>query len=242
MRRATLSDLIEEVKAEIGAEASSRSNDNGIRQSLKRTQRKWWLDFRPSFLDIKVMVNVPAGTQYIDLPDKISYEGMKQLYLKFGDYYYELNEGVEVVDYSYRDSFADERSYPVLSWQRYERETTQGEGDDAVIVRTDGIELHPIPAVDVDVVFDATKNLNPFEADTDRSTLDGTALALSVAGELLIRSKQNDGYIKVKEAKKMMEDFNQRNDDGRPLSFNRGNNKLVFPMSHLTYLRPPNAR
>ena len=236
MRQETLANLMEEVKAEIGTEASSGSDDDGIRQALKRTQRMWWLEFRPAFLDIRVLVEVVAGTQFVSMPENISYEGIKKLYLQFGEYYYEMNQGISVDDYSYRDSFADERDYPVFSWQRHNREVV-GDNDERTI--EDGIELHPIPSTDVNIVFDATRNLYPFEEDTDKSTLDGTALALSVAGELLIRANQNDGHLKRTRAKKMMAGFNRRNADGRTLSFNRGGQRVTIPKSHLVYLHPP---
>ena len=195
-RNQTLLKLLQDYRAEIRASGNAAHNAaarEGQVHLLQRTQEMLWDKHDWSFLRVERTFDVQAGQRYYDTPDDIVIDRVETLYVRYGEEWCRLGDGITDEHYSTWDSDLDERSWPVEQWQVYEGEQ---------------IELWPVPADDADatslegrIKIVGIRSLRPLVADTDRADLDDRLIVLYAAAETLAARGAEDAAVKLQLAR-----------------------------------------
>lgn len=182
-----MDELVVQLRAEIGDSTNVAMGLDGapaLKQTLKRVQETYHLDFDWPHLDIKRDEVVPAGQRYFTFDPDVDPDRIFEAWVFASGRWEPLVPGISQEHYNSIDSEAGQTGTPAR-WQRYE----------------DGqFELWPVPDTDTKVRFRCIRKLKPFSAGTDVCTLDSTLLVLHAAAELLARAKSEDASLKLTQA------------------------------------------
>jgi len=186
-RGTSLSQLRDQLRAEIGASPNPAMGTNQVHQMnllLSRTQERLWADFDwPLFL-VTRDIELKDGQRYYAFPNDLDFGRINHTEVKYSGVWRPMEYGIGNADYNFMDSDEGERQDPSLKWATYEGGSQ--------------FEVWPIPASnDMTLRFTGIRKLAPLIADTDVCELDDHLLTLYAAAELLSHNKSPDAPSKL---------------------------------------------
>jgi hypothetical protein len=190
MARGTqLSALVDQLRAEIGASTNVAMGVNmlpNLKQLLRRTQDRLWVEFDWPFAFIERDEPLLNGQRYYTFDNEIDFDRISKAEVKWSDTWRSLAYGIGAEQYNTSDSDAGEKEDPVTNWRHYEGNQ---------------FEVWPVPASDdAKIRFKAIKKLPPLVNDSDVALLDDNLIVLAAAAELLARAKSDDAPAKQQAA------------------------------------------
>ena len=203
-----LSTLVVMLKAEVGDSlVAGTQQDATYKQLLAIKQKLLVAEFDFPYMEDQWDVPAPAGSRYLTLP---STDVLGQSYamefnrpLKVMRYYNlryeEIEYGIGPDQYNYRNSDRGESVDPIQRWRWIQYSNPQS--PPTVLQK---FEVWPINNVEQTIRFYGQRALNPLVVDTDRADVEDLLLVLSVAVEILSRSKQADAPLRLQNAAKRL--------------------------------------
>lgn len=198
MRYMTLNELLDELRAEAGL---SQNVAHGVtlvdphKALLRRVQEELWLTYDWPHLSTVQNVTVPAGQRYTAYPDRVAFEGIKDVWARDDQQtdWRKLGYGIGLDHLNDVDSDDGETQSPVRRWQHYISPAGEAINDNM-------FEVWPVPERDTTVRFAAKRKLFPLTDNTHKTTIDGPLIALQAAAEILARQKAEDAALKLQRA------------------------------------------
>lgn len=185
-RGTSLSQMRDQLRAEIGASANPAMGTNAVHQMnllLSRTQERLWADFDWPFMVVSRDVPMLVGQKIYSFPADLDFNRVIDTNVKYSATWRGLDYGVGVEQYNFMDSDAGKRQDPVQRWQHN---------------GLSQFEAWPIPASNDTIIrFNGIRNLNPLVADTDVCDLDDKVIVLFAAAEMLAHNKAADAEAKA---------------------------------------------
>lgn len=183
--RLTLGEMLEDLRAEIGASLAPGHNLNQTqaqKYALRRTQRELYAAYDWPNLITEERVDVAQGTRYVAPFETIDYEQINELFTSYGSDWLSVKYGIDPSLYNSYDPESGEQSYAI---QRYQPVPQTGE-----------IEVWPIPNQATKLIARGQMKLCDLKADDDKSTLDGTLIVLFAAADMLTSWSREDATAK----------------------------------------------
>lgn len=200
MRYMTLTDMLDELRAEAGI---SQNVSHGVTQInphkalLRRVQEELYLSFDWPHLQTSAVVDVDAGTRFDAYPENFVFEGVKEVWCKdldtAGARWLPVEYGIGSDELNAIDSDEDERKYPTARWQNY----VNGEDDET---NQNMYEVWPVVDRNVRFRFVGRRALFPLIDGEDKSTIDAPTIILHAAAEILAKQKSEDASLKLGKA------------------------------------------
>jgi hypothetical protein len=185
-RGTSLSQLRDQLRAEIGASANPAMGTNAVHSMnlmLSRTQERLWNDFDWPFMVVDRDVPMQTGQRYYAFPSDLDFNRVFQTDVKYSATWRTVGYDIGVEQFNFMDSDEGERQDPVLRWQHT--------GDVQ-------FEVWPIPASNDTIIrFKGVRNLKPLVMDTDVCDLDDKLIVLFAAAEMLAHNKAADADTKA---------------------------------------------
>jgi hypothetical protein len=192
MRTATMLEMVKNLRAEAGhslAVAQGVNQVDTLKYLLKRTQEELWVAFMWPELVIRVQVPMVSGQYTYTWPVDMSFDMVRETYFADNDSanWKLIGYGIDE-DKIKPDGTNTNRADPVQAWD---------------VLGPTAFRVWPTPNSSVGYVrFKGQRQLAPFAADADVSTLDATAIVLFAAAELLARAKAEDAASKQQKAQR----------------------------------------
>jgi hypothetical protein len=167
-------------------------------------------------------VRVAAGARYSAYPDRTTNNGVLHVYAKplNETQYRPLTYGIDIEQLNTKDSDAGERDDPIQRWEHYIPDGTE-------VISNNMFQVWPIPLTDTVIRFERKRALAPL-SDTDQhsSTLDGPAIILHAAAEILAGQGAADAQLKLGKATTRVDLLRAREAsvDNRPITRGYGRN------------------
>lgn len=193
-RQTTLATLYTMLKAKLGQNTVQTNTQTRYYQLLSDKQK--WLanEYDFPFLKDKFDVAVPAGSRYLSFPTidnegntaAINLERPILVEVFWTNEWQVVEFGIGSTEYNYLNSDAvGQIQDPIQRWD------WTGEQE---------FEIWPIPATAQKIRFTGQRQLSVLAADTDKADLDDEMLVLFVAADILMRSRQADAELCMKQA------------------------------------------
>lgn len=189
MARMKLKDMIEALRAEIGASLSpghNLSQDSTHRYILERVQRELYLNFDWTHLLTEERVPVVAGNRYSPTLTAVDYEQINEVWCSYGSEWVPLGFDFGPEVYGEYDPESGDQGYPVLRYRPY--------------FPNEAIELWPIPSSNVTLIVKGQRALGALKDPDDLSTLDGTLIVLFAAADVMADLDRDDAARKSAKA------------------------------------------
>jgi hypothetical protein len=187
----TLSNMVRNLKSEIGAALSIAQGQNQLstlQYLLQRTQIELWTAF--TWPDLKVRVNTPtaAGQYKYPYTPAMGFDQIRETWWAQANSSEWTEVGYGIAEYMIRgDDTNSMAGDPVQFWD---------------VADTANFRVWPTPASVGYVRFIGNKALAPFILDTDVSTIDSTVITMFAGAELLARAKAADAQTKLQKAQR----------------------------------------
>lgn len=181
----TLAQLVDQVRAEIGASVNPAQGTGQlaqIQQTIRRTQARLYAEFNWPHLFGFRDENLQPGERYYTFNTDVNFDKITKAEVYYTTSWRPVCYGIENQDYNLTNSETGQRSDPVMKWQHYDRNQ---------------FEVWPIPDAAGQVLrFRAMLNLRPLLANEDQCDLDSDMLVLFAAAEILTKLKSADAGAK----------------------------------------------
>lgn len=175
----TLTDLIEQLRAEIGQStdpAVSEGERAALVHSINRAYEFYHYDFDWPHLRVRSDKLTNAGQRYYDLPTDIDFDRVEQVETKFGGSWLPVVRGIENDDYDALDSESDTRLDPIIKWDLIDA----GSGAQ--------VEVWPLPATNnLTIRFTGFKKFSKLVSGSDQAVIDDRLIILGAAAKILTR-------------------------------------------------------
>jgi hypothetical protein len=186
-RNVTLSELVRQLRAEIGASTSVSQGIGSIdslQQTLRRTQERIYTEYNWPFLVIERDEPLVSNGRYYTFDSEVNYDRILSVYVKYANSWRDVKYGFDPMIYNIDDSDDGETNDPVRAWRIYE---------------DNQYEVWPVPSSNGTQIlrFRCIRNLKPLIANTDVCDLDATMIVLFSAAEILQRLKAEDAQSKL---------------------------------------------
>lgn len=194
MRGKTLAELLQQLKAEIGDDLTSSSEDGRYQVLLSTAQQELATAWDWSFLRVKAGdadVAVPAGSRYLTMP-LLNLDREVKAECFFNNYWQCVEHGIGSDEYNLYDSDQSEVQDPIQRWQEIS-ETVDVDGVDHQM-----FEVWPMTAIAGTVRFWGQRALLALEDDADKADIDDTLLVLTVAVPILVKRESANATIAAK--------------------------------------------
>lgn len=195
-----LIDLVEQLRAEIGAAPTSSGQGINslpmLQQILRRTQARLYLDFDwPNYV-IDRDVTLQAGERFYTFPQDINFNFIKGVWINYSASWREIAYGFTPVTYNSSNPDLGTRSDPIQLWRHYE---------------VGQYEVWPVPASSNQILrFRALMQLPRLTDNADKALLDDTLIVLFAAAEILTRKKDADAQAKLQMAQSHFRNMKSR--------------------------------
>jgi hypothetical protein len=181
---------------------------------LNRIQEDLWLNYDWPHLKATAIVDISPGQRYVEYPANIIFESVEGIWAARSDQkYYPITYGIDVEHYNRRDpSDATKRKTPVERWTNYVPSTGN--------TNQNMFEIWPVPDVATKLIVKGRRSCQLLADDADKSTLDGPAIVLHAAAEILAGQKAEDASLKLNKAQERIRTLKLRQvgPDNRPLN------------------------
>jgi len=194
MRGKTLAEIRQQLKAEIGDDMSTSSEDARYDLLLATAQQELATAWDWSFLRVKAGeadVDVPIGSRFLTMP-LLNLDREVKAECFFNNYWQCVPHGIGSDEYNLYDSDLGEVQDPIQRWQEI------SETVDVNSVDHQKFEIWPMTAIAGKVRFWGQRALRAFEVDGDKADLDDTLLVLTVAVPLLVKRESANATIAAK--------------------------------------------
>lgn len=185
-RNITLSALVEELRAEIGASTSVAQGIGSVpalQQTLRRNQEKLYQEWNWPHMVIERDEPLSVGQRYYTFNEDVNYDRIINVFVKYGDIWRDVKNGFDSRIYNYQNSELGSKNDPVQLWSHYE---------------DNQFEVWPVPASSNQVMrFCCIRNLRPLITNDDKCDMDATCIVLFSAAEMLQRLKAEDAQFKL---------------------------------------------
>jgi len=183
----TLSTLVEQLRAEIGASTNVGQGVNqlpALQQILRRNQERLWAEYAWPHLVIDRDEQLYGGQRYYSFNNDLDYNRIKGAWVRYSNTFEPIGYGFNPTIYSAVDSESGSKSDPVQLWRHYEGNQ---------------YEVWPVPSGTTNQIirFRAIKKLSPLLANSDTADLDDNLIVLFSAAEMLARLKADDAQGKL---------------------------------------------
>lgn len=183
----TLSTLVEQLRAEIGASTNVGQGVNqlpALHQLLRRNQERLWADYDWPYLYIDRDEPMLGGQRYYSFNNDLDYNRIVGAWVKYSNAFEPIGYGFNPTIYSAVNSETGSKSDPVQLYRHYEGNQ---------------FEVWPVPSGNTaqTIRFRAIKKLSPLLDNNDTADLDDTLIVLFSAAELLARLKGADAQGKL---------------------------------------------
>lgn len=199
-RGVQLLQLVDELRAETGRDASVAAGKNelhSLKKRLAREQNKLYQAHDWPFLRVQATITMQAGERYYDWPAEINPDRLQDMKVRWNNSWYPVCRGITAEEYNAYDSLEDERSDPVIRWD------VRTTGAD-LAAQAEQIEVWPIPASNVPVLhLWGMRPLKVLIAEDDVCDIDSDLIVLSLAAKMLKRQKSPDAADVAAEFAKM---------------------------------------
>ncbi len=207
-RGTTLVNLRNMLLAEIGDYASSNTTRTGELNTLLSNKQKWLAsEYSWPFLEQFWDASIAAGLQYVPFPTvddsglgattAINFERPVKVEVFWNNVYDDMDYGIGADQYNWMNNALGQQTDPIQRW-RFRSNTAEA-------ANADTFEVWPVPVTPQTVRFTGQRTLVSLVNDSDKADLDDMLLVYFVAGEVLLRSKQADGQLKLAMAKQRLE-------------------------------------
>lgn len=181
----TLSQLVDQLRAEIGASTNSGQGINALpmmQQILRRTQERLYIEFAWPHLCSTRDEDLLQGERYYTFNSDVNFDRIEKAEILYANQWLPTRYGINALEYNTMQSDNDVRSAPVTNWQHYERNQ---------------YEVWPIPSASTQTIrFYCGLTLRPLIANDDPCDLDSTLLVLFAAAEILTKLKSAEAQTK----------------------------------------------
>jgi hypothetical protein len=192
MRTRQLSLMVRDLRAEAGhalGVAQGTNNYETLKYLLARTQEELWTAFTWPDLGTRGDVPMVAGQYLYAFPASMTYDMVRETWTADGasDNWHHIPYGIDesMVAAGSLDNIS--RADPVQAWD----------------VEGEQFRVYPTPDIGGGWVrFKGQRQLAPFVADSDVSTIDATCIVLFTAADLLARAKAEDAAVKMQKAQR----------------------------------------
>jgi hypothetical protein len=192
MRTEQLQVMVKNLRAECGHSLSTAqgvNQEDTLKYLLARTQEELWTAFVWPDLIIRVDVTLAPGQYLYPFPANMTYDMVRSTWAATADSanWTELDYGIDE-DQIEPGGDNTHRADPVQCWS---------------VDGASNFRVWPTPDQNGGWIrFKGMRQLAPFQANSDLSTLDATAIVLFTAADLLARAKAEDAAIKQQKAQR----------------------------------------
>jgi hypothetical protein len=192
-RTQTLQEMVANLRAEAGHSlvvAQGTNSESTLKYLLRRTQEELWTAFTWPELLLRDDRPMAAGTFLYNYGVTLKFDMIREAYAVTNadgsGRWTEIAYGIDDEKIIPGTGLNTRSSDPVLAWE------------------ASGVQFRvwPTPTKATWVRFKGNRELNPFIASSDSSTLDATLILLFCAAELLARSKAEDAANKLQKAQR----------------------------------------
>lgn len=192
----TLDQIRRLVRAEAGQSlngAHAAQSEDILAERINAAQRELSLLYRFPAMHIEQDVSIVAGTTAYAFPANLGLEEVADVWCSFGSEWLPVAAGIGIEEQStYAPAI---QTWPIRKWEVRVSPTTAAQT----------LVVWPTPSQAGTLRMSGRKAITPMVAGTDPSTLDGTLIALHVAGLILDRAKAQDAQIMQARALRMGE-------------------------------------
>lgn len=192
MRTATLLEIVENIRFEIGNGAGLTQGAAGIpgtKYLAQRMQRQLYQMFDWPHLIIESDVSMVVGTRYYDWDAPLNRDRVQGAWVKWSEAWVPIQYGFDTTLYNSSMPEDTYKNTPVRFWRFH---------------NDDQFEVWPNPADVQTIRFRCLRNLGAFTADGDISDLDADLITMFCAAELAARMKSEDAEIKNAQAQALL--------------------------------------
>lgn len=217
-RGTTLTEMTRMLRAETGRSllvSAGVDEEDGIHVLLRRAQETLRDDYDWPFLRVTPTKAISAGQRYYDVPATLDIDRIEQAVVWWGDKPLGLERGIGFEQYSAYNPDNDERCDPL---QRYDIRAT---GVDGVT-----LEVWPLPASAGTMQFVGLRPLNPLTSGAHRSDLDGLAIVLFAAADMMAQNEHKGAKAKQAAFERRMRQIRVRS-KGNPAPFRMGETVML---------------
>lgn len=202
----SLGQLLVMLKSHIGASLQAGTQmDTQFGQLLADAQQLLTAEFNFPYLEDRWDVSAPPGSRYLDFPtvdilgDTYDIDPTRPIKAEvfYNQRYQDLDYGISSEEYNYLNPDLLEVVDPIQRWRWLNYK--QG----AVLKRR--LEVWPMNSTAQVLRFTGQRTMNPLQATTDRAELDDELLVLTVAVDILSKSKQGNAQIKLQGAQRRLQ-------------------------------------
>jgi len=190
-RNSTLSQLRDQLRAEIGASSNVAMGVNTVPQMnhmLNRVQERLWTDYDWPFLWTETDVQSVDAVRYYAVPSTVNPDRITKIMVQWNDFWYACESGISAAHYNIVNSDIGQKEDNVRRW----RLSDNGHQ----------FEVWPIPESDQQKFrLFAYMNCPKMISDSDRALLDDTLIVLFTAAEMLAALKDDASQLKYDQAK-----------------------------------------
>lgn len=190
-RGVQLAQLLDQFRAEVRQATGVSVNPDALphqRQLLRRTQRLLYAKHDWAFLRMFPTLAISAGSRYYNAPADLNMDRIEQVCVLYNGEPIPIDRGIGFPEYAAFDPTANERSDPIQRWDlRWTGSATQ-------------IEVWPLPASAVTLMFQCLRPLRNMVEDSDTCDLDEDLITLFAAAEELEAQKMKDAPMKLQMA------------------------------------------
>jgi len=190
-RNTTLSQLRDQLRAEIGASPSVAMGINAVPQMnhmLNRVQERLWLEYDWPFLWTETDIQSVDGVRYYNIPQSVNPDRIRKVMVNWNDYWYACESGIGPAHYNIVNSEIGQKEDNVRRWR--------------IAANNSQIEVWPIPESDEQKFrLFAYMNCPRMTSDSDTALIDDTLIVLFAAAEMLAALQDEASGIKYDQAK-----------------------------------------
>lgn len=180
----TLAELVTAVRAEIGDSTNmSMGIDSlpAIRQTIKRVQETYYMDYDWPHLIIDRDEEISAGERFYTFNSDVNFDRIFGSWVRDNDMWIKMDYGVDPEHYNSSDPDLLQSETVPTRWTYYENNQ---------------FEVWPTPSQNGRIRFRCVKALPPLINDDDVCVLDANLIILTTAAEMLARSRSEDAQLK----------------------------------------------
>lgn len=199
MRYQTLDEMLDALRIEARI---SQNSAHGLHLKdqhtylLNRVQDDLYLNYDWPSLNTDAYVDLDPGTRYKGYPKNVDHTAIESVYAKdigSGNNFYEIKMGIHPAHYNARDpEDKSQRATPIVKWQNY----IPPEGP----TNHNMFEVWPVPDRATRLLFRGKRKCQRMVDGHEYSTLDGPAIVMHAAAEILAAQKAEDAALKLNKA------------------------------------------
>lgn len=224
----TLAQIRTDVKVMAGMSVTAghaAQSDAILTGKINIAQRQLALQYQFPELHLEQDLAIAATDNTYGLPSDIGLNEAMEVWCSWGSEWVPVTYGIGRMEQSVLSS--TQHSWPIRKWEIRVSDT-----DDAQV-----LYVWPTPSQAGTLRFSGQKAVVDMAADADRSTLDGTLIALYTAGGILAQQKSADAQLRLSEAAAHAEALMSRQSATRdPVQLSRRHTTRVRP--YLDYIPP----